>query len=135
MRRGDILMRDSDARSTLGVTLWESFLARSSQSNGTTSRHSSTPDLRQGRKGLPRPNDLSYRLPESLPCERVVKGSLLFGKHRNGYRIPSGRGDRVSWGVCVSGGRLHPTTGYHTTPDEPHRNTNTHRTRAIQPMK
>jgi len=26
-------------------------------------------------------------------------------------------------------------SGYHTTPAEPHRNTNTHRTRAIQPMK
>ena len=25
--------------------------------------------------------------------------------------------------------------GYHTTPAEPHRNTNTHRTRAIQHMK
>jgi len=31
------------------------------------------------------------------------------------------------WGGVVS--------GYHTTPAEPHRNTNTHRTRAIQPMK
>ena len=26
-------------------------------------------------------------------------------------------------------------SGYHTTPPQPHRNTNTHRTRAIQPMK
>jgi len=25
--------------------------------------------------------------------------------------------------------------GYHTTPAKPHRNTNTHRTRSIQPMK
>jgi len=30
---------------------------------------------------------------------------------------------------------LQPAPGYHTTPAEPHRNTNTHRTRAIQPMK
>ena len=30
---------------------------------------------------------------------------------------------------------LQPASGYHTTPAEPHRNTNTHRTRAIQPMK
>jgi len=28
-----------------------------------------------------------------------------------------------------------PAYGYHTTPTEPHRNTNTHRTRAIQHMK
>jgi len=31
------------------------------------------------------------------------------------------------WGGVVS--------GYHTTPVKPQRNTNTHRTRAIQPMK
>jgi len=31
------------------------------------------------------------------------------------------------WGGVVS--------GYHTTPAEPQRNTNTHRTKAIQPMK
>jgi len=31
------------------------------------------------------------------------------------------------WGGVVS--------GYHTTPAKPQRNTNTHRTRAIQPMK
>jgi len=30
---------------------------------------------------------------------------------------------------------LQPASGYHTTPAKPHRNTNTHRTRAIQPMK
>jgi len=30
---------------------------------------------------------------------------------------------------------LQPAYGYHTTPAKPHRNTNTHRTRAIQPMK
>jgi hypothetical protein len=30
---------------------------------------------------------------------------------------------------------LHPTQGYHTTPAKPQRNTNTHRTRAKQPMK
>ena len=28
-----------------------------------------------------------------------------------------------------------PTSGYHTTPAKPQRNTNTHRTREIQPMK
>ena len=31
--------------------------------------------------------------------------------------------------------RLQPASGYHTTAAKPHRNTNTHRTRAIQPMK
>ena len=30
---------------------------------------------------------------------------------------------------------LHPAYGYHTTPAKTQRNTNTHRTRAIQPMK
>jgi len=31
--------------------------------------------------------------------------------------------------------RLKPASGYHTTTAKPQRNTNTHRTRAIQPMK
>jgi len=39
------------------------------------------------------------------------------------------------WGGLVSGCRLQPAYGYHTTPAKPQRNTNTHRTRAIQPMK
>jgi len=39
------------------------------------------------------------------------------------------------WGGVVSLGRLKPASGYHTTPAKPQRNTNTHRTRAIQPMK
>jgi len=30
---------------------------------------------------------------------------------------------------------LQPASGYHTTPAKPQRNTNTHRTRTIQPMK
>jgi len=30
---------------------------------------------------------------------------------------------------------LQPASGYHTTPAKPQRNNNTHRTRAIQPMK
>jgi len=30
---------------------------------------------------------------------------------------------------------LQPAYGYHITPAKPHRNTNTHRTRTIQPMK
>jgi len=38
-------------------------------------------------------------------------------------------------GGVVSLGRLQPASGYHTTPAKPQRNSNTHRTRAIQPMK
>ena len=30
---------------------------------------------------------------------------------------------------------LQPASGYHTTPAKPQSNTNTHRTKAIQPMK
>jgi len=39
------------------------------------------------------------------------------------------------WGGVVSGCRLKLASGYHTTPAKPQRNTNAHRTRAIQPMK
>ena len=38
-------------------------------------------------------------------------------------------------GGVVSVCRLKPAYGYHTTPAKLQRNTNTHRTRAIQPMK
>ena len=37
------------------------------------------------------------------------------------------------WGGVVA--LFQPAYGYHTTPAKPQRNTNTHRTRAIQPMK
>jgi len=36
--------------------------------------------------------------------------------------------------MCV-GVTLKPAYGYHTTPAKPQSNTNTHRTRAIQPIK
>jgi len=39
------------------------------------------------------------------------------------------------WGGVVSLRKLKPAYGYHTTTAEPQRNTITHRTRAIQPMK
>ena len=43
------------------------------------------------------------------------------------------------WDGVVSGCRLkhylQSASGYHTTPAKPQRNTNAHRTRAIQPMK
>jgi len=38
----------------------------------------------------------------------------------------------AGWSL-VSGCRLQPASGYHTTPAKPHRNTNTHRTRTIYP--
>ena len=38
-------------------------------------------------------------------------------------------------GGVVSVCRLQPAYGYHTTTVKPQRNTNTHRTRTIQPMK
>ena len=38
-------------------------------------------------------------------------------------------------GVQMIIGVPQPAYGYHTTPAKPQRNTNTHRTRAIQPMK
>jgi hypothetical protein len=39
-------------------------------------------------------------------------------------------------GIRIQGeALLQPASEYHTTPAKPHRNTNTHRTRAIQPMK
>ena len=41
----------------------------------------------------------------------------------------------IGWGGMVSVCRLQPAYGYHTTPANPQRNTNTHRIRAIQPMK
>jgi hypothetical protein len=46
----------------------------------------------------------------------------------------------LGWGGVVSLCRLkhkyvQPAYGYYTTPAKPQRNTNTHRTRAIQPMK
>jgi len=44
---------------------------------------------------------------------------------------------RLGWcGIRMQAEALfQPAYGYHTTPAKPQRNTNTHRTRAIQPMK
>jgi len=39
------------------------------------------------------------------------------------------------WGGVVSECSLRPAYGYHTTTAKPQSNTNTHRTRAIKPMK
>jgi len=47
------------------------------------------------------------------------------------------RGLYCSGSMCVgvTTAVFHPASGYHTTPGKPQRNTNTHRTTAIQPMK
>jgi len=71
--------------------------------------------------------------------------SLFNAQHVSGVNTSIVRSLRlicwvISWVVllwfdvcCVC--RLQPASGYHTTPAKPQRNTNTHRTRAIQPMK
>jgi hypothetical protein len=70
--------------------------------------------------------------PSSGACDLFVElfhGLYCSGTMRVGVTVWFG------WGGVVSGCRLQPASGYHTTPTKPHRNTNTHRTRAIQPMK
>jgi len=64
--------------------------------------------------------------PSSGACELFVElfhGLYCSGSMRVGITLWFG------WGGVVSGCRLQPVSGYHN------RNTNTHRTRAIQPMK
>jgi len=59
--------------------------------------------------------------PSSGACDLFVE--LFHGLH-------------CSVSMCMQAGAvLQPASGYHTTPAKPQRNTNTHRTRAIQPMK
>ena len=70
--------------------------------------------------------------PSSGACDLFAE--LFHGLYCSGSMCVSvtlwfGCGGMVS--VC----RLQPAYGYHTTPAKPQRNTNTHRTRAIQPMK
>jgi len=57
-------------------------------------------------------------------CDLYVE--LFHGLYCSG-RMCVGVALWFGWGVVAS--------GYHTTPAKPQRNTNTHRTRAIQPMK
>ena len=61
----------------------------------------------------------------------VVSGCRLFVELFHGLYCSGSMRVGVTlwyrWGGVVS--------GYHTTPAKPQRNTNTHRTRAIQPMK
>jgi len=69
--------------------------------------------------------------PSSGGCDLFVE--LFHGLYCSGSMCV---GVTVGWGGVVSVCRLlQPAYGYHTTPAEPRRNTNTHRTRAIQPMK
>jgi len=70
--------------------------------------------------------------PSSGACDLYVElfhGSYCSGSMCVGVTLWFGCGGVVS--VC----RLKPTYGYHTTTAKPQGNTNTHRTRAIQPMK
>jgi hypothetical protein len=69
--------------------------------------------------------------PSSGACDLFVElfhGFYCSGTMRGGVTLWFG------WGGVVSGCRLKPAFRYHTTA-KPQRNTNTHRTRAIQPMK
>jgi len=70
--------------------------------------------------------------PSSGACDLFVElfhGLYCSGSMRFGVTVWFG------WGGVVSLCRLQPASGYHTTSAKPQRNTNTHRTRAIQPMK
>jgi len=70
--------------------------------------------------------------PSSGVCDLFVElfhGLYCSGTMCVGVTLWFGCGGVVS--VC----RLQPAYGYHITPAKPQRNTNTHRTRAIQPMK
>jgi len=78
--------------------------------------------------------------PSSGVCDLFVE--LFHGLYCSGSMCVSvtlwfGYGDVVS--VCrlkhFSTEVFQPAYGYHTTTAKPQRNTNTHRTRAIQPMK
>ena len=70
--------------------------------------------------------------PSSGACDLFVElfhGLYCYGSMCVGVTLWFGCGGVVS--VC----RLKPAYGYHTTTAIPQRNTNTHGTRAIQPMK
>ena len=67
--------------------------------------------------------------PSSGACDLFVElfhGLYCSGTMRVGVMLWFGWG-----GEAV----VQPASGYHTTPAKPQRNTNTHRTRTIQPMK
>jgi hypothetical protein len=68
--------------------------------------------------------------PSSGACDLFV--DLFHGLYCSGSMC-DGVTVWFGWGGVVL--VLQPVSGYHTTPAEPHNNPNTHRTRAIQPMK
>jgi len=71
--------------------------------------------------------------PSSGACDlfdELFHGLYCSGSMCVGVTLWFGRG-----GGVVSVCRLQPAYGYHTIPAKPQRNTNTHRTRTIQPMK
>jgi len=73
--------------------------------------------------------------PSSGACDLFVE--LFHGLYCSGS---VGVGVTVWFGWCgirmqAEALVLQPASRYHTTPAKPQRNTNTHRTRAIQPMK
>ena len=62
--------------------------------------------------------------PSSVACDLFVE--LFHGLYCSGS---------MCVGVTLWFGWVGVVTGYHTSPAKPQRDTNTHRTRAIQPMK
>jgi len=70
--------------------------------------------------------------PSSGACDlfgKLFHGLYCSGSMRVGVTLWFG------WGGVQDEALRQPPSGYHTTPAKPHRNTNTHRTRTIQPMK
>ena len=74
-------------------------------------------------------SDVNTSILRSLQLIRRVTSWVVSGSMCVGVLLQCGYGGVVS--VC----RLQPAYGYHTTTAKPQRNTNTHRTRTIQPMK
>ena len=70
--------------------------------------------------------------PSSGACDLFVE--LFYGLYCSGSMCV-GVTLWFAWGRVVSVCRLKPACVYHTTTAKPQRNTNTLRTRAIQPMK
>ena len=70
--------------------------------------------------------------PSSGACDLFVE--LFHGLYCSGSIYV---GVTLWCGICMQAEALvpQPAYGYHTTTAKPQRNTNTHRTRAIQPMK
>jgi len=70
--------------------------------------------------------------PSSGACDLFVE--LFHGLYCSGTMC-IGVTVSFGWGGVQDDAVLQPPSGYHTTPAKPQCNTNTHRTRTIQPMK